>query len=593
LYELNDVICFESANGSANESANGSKIQKKRKYSFDESNAIKQKQTTFLDTLFSNGVLFETEIITNLKTRFPSNIVTILSLTNYNKITFKHITDPIFFEMTKKAICNGIPIIYQGVLHDSETKTYGLPDLIIRADYINKIFGQKINLTVQRLRATNQMPYYIIDIKNSNIHLSAQSDNVLNNVGTKPFKGQIAIYHRMLSKLQKFDTQKSFILASKWTRKQKDNVYTCTNPFDRLGIINFSDFDKSYINISDDAIKWHQLIRSDNNLTCMEPNHNNLYPNMKNLTDTKFKNVKKFLAEKNHEITNIWKCGIKNRAYAFNMGIHKWSDSRLNSSILSINGKDAFIVDKMLQINRSTDTLLYPNKIKSKFNDWRKINKLAFYLDFETINPTTFELKTWSDTEFNQFCSNDLIFMVGIGYSINNVWTYESFVVNDLSDTNQIDIVYRMFNFITNVCNKHGYCGNKYQDINVYHWSNFEQTILTKTCSKYNIVLPIYKWTDILKLFHEEPIIVKGALNFSLKTIGKTMYENKLIDIYWDDSICKSGLDAMYQAYQLYATSDKKNIIMSDNEQMKIINKYNEIDCKIMWAILNYLRTHH
>ena len=81
-----------------------------------------------------------------------------------------------------------------------------------------------------------------------------------------------------------------------------------------------------------------------------------------------------------------------------------------------------------------------------------------------------------------------------------------------------------MFNHVRNICIQYKFVENKYQDINIYHWSSFEQIVLTKLCSKYSIVLPIYKWTDILRLFHEEPILVKGALNFSLKTIKFTLH---------------------------------------------------------------------
>ena len=36
---------------------------------------------------------------------------------------------------------NGIPIIFHGVLFDLDRKLFGIPDIIIRSDYINKILN--------------------------------------------------------------------------------------------------------------------------------------------------------------------------------------------------------------------------------------------------------------------------------------------------------------------------------------------------------------------------------------------------------------------------------------------------------------------
>ena len=38
-----------------------------------------------------------------------------------------------------EAMKKGIPIICQAVLYNFEDKTYGLPDILIRSDYINKL----------------------------------------------------------------------------------------------------------------------------------------------------------------------------------------------------------------------------------------------------------------------------------------------------------------------------------------------------------------------------------------------------------------------------------------------------------------------
>ena len=139
-----------------------------------------------------------------------------------------------------------------------------------------------------------------------------------------------------------------------------------------------------------------------------------------------------------------------------------------------------------------------------------------------------------------------------------------------------------MEEYIIQICNKHN---KDYQNINIYHWSSFEPNILCRMCTKLDIIYPILKWTDILTLFHSEPIIIKGALDFSLKTVGKAMYKLKLIKTIWPTRYTNisDGLNAMYEAYKIYNIND--DIL----KHMKPIIKYNEVDCKIMWDILNAL----
>jgi len=572
---------------------------RKRKYNQHSSPVLEPKNNdNFLSTILSNGIIFEDDIIKKLLDKYSNDIVTIMDIKSFDQYVQINIKDPVFFEMTFEMMKKGVPIIYQAVLHDPDNRTYGLPDLLIRGDYINKIFNAEIDIWTLKIDSINQYPYYVVDIKNSNIHLAAGSDMILNYNGCKPYKGQIAIYHRIISKLQQFDTGRGFILASKWSRKLGSSNYQCSNPFERLGIIDFAEKDSHYLLQINEATSWLRLIKDpNNNLNCLEPNNPNLYPNMSSNSDGKYRKVKKFLANKNHEITSIWMCGPKQRNNALKAGISKWSNGKLNSKILGINGKNAKIIDLMLKINRKKskkiDEIIYPKKITSNYNNWRNRKKMAFYIDFETINTATFEgNKIFEDIQINNPNCNDLIFMIGIGYSINSKWDYKCLIADDLTDDSQMKLINQMIKYIKKIHSEHNYKNDKLENINIYHWSNFEPNILNKLSDKYKIKIPKYNWTDLLKIFHDEPIIIKGAFNFSLKTIGKALYDLNLIKTIWDDNIdIKNGLDAMYHAYQIYSENcDNSNI--KNNKEMLDIKNYNYIDCKIMWDILNALAKH-
>jgi hypothetical protein len=98
-------------------------------------------------------------------------------------------------------------------------------------------------------------------------------------------------------------------------------------------------------------------------------------------------------------------------------------------------------------------------------------------------------------------------------------------------------------------------------------------------------------WTDLCKIFTDCPIVPKGALSFGLKEIAKAMYENKLIQSYWNTANpCNNGLESMvvFKKIRDNATTEGKDI--RQVPLLKDILDYNELDCKVMCEILFFLR---
>lgn len=97
-------------------------------------------------------------------------------------------------------------------------------------------------------------------------------------------------------------------------------------------------------------------------------------------------------------------------------------------------------------------------------------------------------------------------------------------------------------------------------------------------------------WIDMCKVFEQVPIVVKGSFRFKLKHIGNAFCKNGLIDTRWDDGRMSDGFRAMLEAIKLY----RSNRPMTKEEQMyKEIIDYNEVDCRVVWEIVNYLRANH
>jgi len=493
------------------------------------------------------------------------------------------------FEKTIKLMKEGIEIIYQGILHDYDNNTYGAPDLIVRNDYLNKLVGYNIyDETFDSPKLNTKWHYVIIDIKHSQINLSADRIHILNSDSMPAYKGQLLVYTNALNSIQGTNIKKAFILGKKYSYSYKKNTYYIHDFMNKLGTIDYDSFDKDYVDKLSNAIRWIQSVRTDgHNWRLLPlPTKEELYPNMKNDKDGMYGKIKKSLAKEIYEITSVYYCGIKNRKEAFKNGVFGWNDDKCTSKIMGFNdGKIAERVDSILKINRQNINIVLPKTIMCNDPEWRtrKENEMEFYLDYETMNSNFGNIRIDNlGVDYEDF---NIIFMIGVGYEKNNNWEYKSFIAKKNTKQGEKDILDLFWTFINNKLKD----SNKTVPIFI-HWSQAEKTSYDKSRER-NILLPPKKMIDLYQVFLNEPIVVKGALNYSLKSIIRALFENNLISTIWDtSSSCSNGLNAMLLAYKIYSKQDSNP---DEDFTMKEIEKYNEIDCKCLWEIINYLRKNH
>jgi len=108
---------------------------------------------------------------------------------------------------------------------------------------------------------------------------------------------------------------------------------------------------------------------------------------------------------------------------------------------------------------------------------------------------------------------------------------------------------------------------------------------------KYNL-----PWFDLLMVFRnrENPIIIKNCISFKLKDIIKKLNEYELLLLKWDD--LDDGLLSSYKAHDIYETPISPFDYMHDItmnskvRDLESIIKYNEIDCKAVYLLLQLIR---
>jgi hypothetical protein len=203
--------------------------------------------------------------------------------------------------------------------------------------------------------------------------------------------------------------------------------------------------------------------------------------------------------------------------------------------------------------------------------------------------------------------------------------------LKEKTDESELDMFNEFNSYVNQVLKE-----NKKKNAKFYHWSWAEPCSYNRFKNK-NLNTRIndnnFTFYDLNKVFVSEPVIIKDALDFSLKTVAKALYKYKLIKSCWDlSSPCSNGLTAMILANKIYENNNLSS--KSDNERsnfsekklepklsigelcspidnehsdfsqknsesklsiaqcpidnepiMKEIIYYNEIDCKVLWEI--------
>lgn len=537
---------------------------KRRKRSYSE---------TFTEQLFTNGNDFESDVIEMIKELTPIDqfiqIGESFQARNYEK-----------YIETIKSVKMGYNVIYQPVLWNAKNKTYGCGDLLIRSDFKHKLFAETRETKLMKSTSRTDMfddetnyVYNVYEIKWSTIKMSSNSDAMLNDGSSKAYKSQLWIYNEALNYIQDRRTNEAYVIGKGYTRSKTTRGVTektdYSEPLDTVACVYFNK-ESEVINKSKKAIMWNKKVKTSKKLTIDPPNHKNLYPNMKNSSDNEFKNVKSQLAKKNKEITLLYSVGKKSRDLALEQGVDRYDNPELDIGMLGMIGaKRGDNIENILKVNHenSSRNIIIP-KLNNE-NNWKNA-KLKCYLDIETINSSVYNL---------EHDKTNYIFMIGIGVSYEGSWLFKVFTVTKLETDEETRIISEFNDFMEEIHTNFG-SSNDGGNIPMFHWSNFEKTNL----EPFVTISPDFKFVDMCKWFTDSNIAVKGALDYKLKSVAKSMKNHNFIDISWPEEI-SNGLNAMNMAYNYY-TSD-----IGHHSLILTIEDYNEVDCKSMYEIHNYLKS--
>lgn len=492
---------------------------------------------------------------------------------------------------------HGVDALIFPTLIDRELGIIGEPDILVRADRLNALIPN----TITPAEANQPAPglgtpwhYRAIDIKFTTVDLAA-SGEISNNGSQQFYKGQLALYTSILAKLQGFDPMAAYLLGRSWKQGQE----RADNALDKLLRVSFPQILNRGRDIRDwtsealEAVRWLNDVRSQGLEwnAVPEPTRQELRPDLG--TDSNWRKAKQQIALEQEDLTMLWNIGGSKRNEANAAGITRYTDPRVTGEVLGLKGDQAQTLNAMLDVNLKPGPPVRPASIPTARNAWGTREAVEFFVDFETVSDL--------DDSFEGLPGRGGypgIFMIGCGHEEDG-WKFECFIAETLDEEGERRILEQWLEHMNAVRDR--LAPNILKPM-IYHWSAAE---VSQAETAYKSALKRLQedrlrglnWFDLWReVFKATPIAVNGAWGFGLKGIAKNMQRHGLIKTTWADGPT-DGLGAMAGAWWCYAESQATGVSINDiatpttgRTLMREIRDYNEVDCKVMWEILRYLR---
>jgi hypothetical protein len=531
----------------------------------------KPEHSDSLKFLFEKGVKHEDNIIDKLReiTKLPlgkhTSVKTSREYDTVNKLIEKKDYDKVI-----SSIKNGDPIIYSGYICDKKEKLRGIPDLLVRNDYIHTIFpdlNESIKEDFDKHNLENKVDYHYVpvEIKFSTVELSSGNKYILNKGRMKIYKTQLYVYCKILQEIQGVFPRYTFIIGKRTVTHNN----TIKDSIQHPGTIDYYKYDNEYIKIFMNGLKWLRDVKKNGlSWSINDIYKKHIFPNMKS-NNTLYLKDKKELSEKYGEITELWRCSIFHRNNALEQGIYSWRDERFNSDIACMSKSYKNSLDNILKVNRE-DFDYFPLSFSDK--DFRNIENEMF-VDFELLRDS-FDTESYGDTEY--------IFLIGIRYK----GQYKPFMMNFLDISEEKRVMDEFYNFVLD--NGNPKCW--YWCAEVKFWN---KAILRHSDNPDSEKYKNIKWVDLYDLYTKESFAVKGSMNFKLKSYIKNLVKLNKIDVELPPENCSDGLSAMTIAWNYYTSSTSSNQNNESNEltqDMKDVLYYNSLDCQYVEELLKFAR---
>ncbi|HUG37849.1 MAG TPA: hypothetical protein VML54_12900 [Candidatus Limnocylindrales bacterium] len=541
----------------------------------------------FTAFILRQGRRFEVAAVDHLRTR--TDVVTIA----------RDAADTMSLEKaleTVEAMREGVPVIHQGVLRDPEHRVFGAPDLLVRSDVLRELFPGSFDPDQARLSAPGlgggPWHYRVVDVKFTTLRLLAGGD-LGNSRSASAYKIQLFLYDRALARIQGTGRLASYLIGRGWEHRLDGMTRRGAGALERLGpfaAIGTLANGAEPARVAGEACAWIRRVRREGAgwNVLPRPSRPELYPNLANTQDGPWHAAKRRIAEELEDPTLLWQVGVSCRESALRQGVSSWLDPACTPDLLGVKESHRPTLAAILDVNRSANgPPVRPARVRAAGKEWRAEPALEFYVDFETVNDL------WDDfSRFPERGVPPLIFLIGCGHLEDGEWRFERFLAEALSEEAEARVIDGWLAHMEAVQRRVDPGGGSPL---VIHWSHAETTHYEKAYNSArrrhpDRAWPSPCWFDLLRrVFHAEPVVVRGAFGFGLKEVARALHEHRLIETLWEGNSL-DGLGAMVGAWWCYEEALRRGRPVSELDLMQEIVRYNELDCRVLGEILRYLR---
>lgn len=496
---------------------------------------------------------------------------------------------------TVEALCDGTPIVAQGVLWNPARRTYGVADLLVRSDLLATWFPEMLSWEEATLGAPGlglgHVHYRPIDIKFHSFDLTADG-HVGNSADQLAYAVQVWLYAEALGRIQGYVPSAAYLLGRTW-QQGDERGEGCFERLARVDLGRWLPHRGAMIeDVAADAVAWIRRVRAEGDQwqVLPEPSKPELYPHARNTEDAPWHAAKAEIAKELGELTLLPALNPDRRAAAHLAKMKRWDDAGVNAASLGITSPAfAARTDAVLAANRATQPTVVPKHIVVADPAWRDAAALEFYVDFETVSNL--------DDDFSalpRLGGQPLVVQIGCGHvDQSGAWCFSQWTVDALTAAEERRILDAWVGHMAGLAAEEGIM---LADARLYHWSAAEPVNLETAYNAARTRHPDFDlpaglpWFDILEqLIRAEPVAVTGAFNFGLKAIAKAMQAHGLITTIWGDGPT-DGLGAMVGTWAVAHEVATSGNPMSEHPLMREIASYNEVDCRVMAEALAWLR---